>query len=169
MLGIQRLIWGIASSSDERTAPAAPRITAMTNGRIRKPPRSLYIVERNKTRRRSNIADAHLSSKDTAALTSDSGETARPEAPKAPETGRDIGDATLSREAPKQVFAAALTRRHLGEPIRPKQVAPFRTGRKFRAPPHLVHAANQLQLPRIDPPSDRGQYEPILDIGVNDL
>jgi hypothetical protein len=35
VLGIQALMPGIASSSDESTAPAAPSIMAMTNGRTR--------------------------------------------------------------------------------------------------------------------------------------
>jgi hypothetical protein len=55
VLGIQALIPGIDSSSDENTAPAAPRIMAMANGRTRKPPRSAYIAERKRTGKRSNI------------------------------------------------------------------------------------------------------------------
>ena len=40
VVGIQALTPGHDSSSDESTAPTAPRITAMTSGRTRKPPRS---------------------------------------------------------------------------------------------------------------------------------
>jgi hypothetical protein len=40
---------------------------------------------------------------------------------------------------------------------------------KLRVPLHVVHVANQLQLPRIDQPSDAGESELILDISVNDL
>jgi hypothetical protein len=55
VLGIQALIPGIASSSDESTAPDAPRIMAMTNGRMRNPPRTAYIAERNRTGKRAII------------------------------------------------------------------------------------------------------------------
>ena len=48
VVGIQALIAGVDSSSEERKAPVAPRVKAMTNGRIRKPPRSAYITERNR-------------------------------------------------------------------------------------------------------------------------
>jgi hypothetical protein len=54
-LGIHAPICGRASSSEENTAPAIPKITAMTSGRMRKPPRSAYIAERKRTGRRSNI------------------------------------------------------------------------------------------------------------------
>jgi hypothetical protein len=47
--GIQALISGVDSSSDESTAPTTPKTTAIANGRIRKPPRSAYIAERNIT------------------------------------------------------------------------------------------------------------------------
>src|SRR5665647_548292 len=69
VLGIQALIPGIASSSDESTAPAVPRIMAMANGRMRKPPRSAYIAERNSTGKRSNIGDAQCRLKDIEGLT----------------------------------------------------------------------------------------------------
>ena len=58
-LGIQALISGRASSSEEKTAPAIPKITAITSGRMRKPPRSAYIAERRRTGRRSNICVGH--------------------------------------------------------------------------------------------------------------
>jgi len=61
--GIQALISGVDSSNDESTAPIAPKTTAMANGRIRKPPRSAYIAERNTTGRRSNILDPRVGSK----------------------------------------------------------------------------------------------------------
>jgi hypothetical protein len=47
VLGIQALIAGRDSSSDESTAPAAPRIMAMASGRMRKPPRSAYGLNSN--------------------------------------------------------------------------------------------------------------------------
>jgi hypothetical protein len=53
--GIQALTMGVASSSHERAAPAAPKTKAIANGRMRKPPRSAYIAERNKICSRSNI------------------------------------------------------------------------------------------------------------------
>lgn len=53
MFGIQALIFGAASSSAERTAPATPRATAMTNGRMRKPPRREYIADWKRTGSRS--------------------------------------------------------------------------------------------------------------------
>src|SRR6516162_9694828 len=63
VFGIQALISGVDSSSDESTAPIAPKTTAMTKGRIRKPPRSAYIAERNTTGRRSNIPDPRVGSR----------------------------------------------------------------------------------------------------------
>src|SRR5271157_4076671 len=54
MFGIQALIFGAASSSAERTAPVTPRATAMTNGRMRKPPRREYIADWKRTGSRSN-------------------------------------------------------------------------------------------------------------------
>src|ERR1039458_7189664 len=69
VLGIQALIPGIASSSDDSTAPAAPRTMAMANGRMRKPPRSAYIAERNRTGRRSNIRMPNVGLEDIEGLT----------------------------------------------------------------------------------------------------
>lgn len=69
VLGIQALTSGIDSSSDESTAPAAPRIMAMVNGRMRKPPRSAYIAERKRTGKRSNIGMPSIGSKDIEGLT----------------------------------------------------------------------------------------------------
>src|SRR5664280_1926705 len=69
VLGIQALIPGIASSSDESTAPAAPRIMAIANGRMRKPPRSAYIAERNRTGKRSNIRMPNVGLEDIEGLT----------------------------------------------------------------------------------------------------
>src|SRR5208282_561126 len=61
--GIQPPISGVDSSSDESTAPTVPRTMAMTNGRMRKPPRSAYIAERKRTGRRSNIQMPSVGSK----------------------------------------------------------------------------------------------------------
>jgi hypothetical protein len=55
VLGIQALIPGITSSSDESTAPDAPRTMAMTNGRMRNPPRSAFIAECNRTGKRAIV------------------------------------------------------------------------------------------------------------------
>ena len=48
-LGIHAPIAGRDFSSEESTAPTIPKITAMSSGRMRKPPRSAYIAERKRT------------------------------------------------------------------------------------------------------------------------
>jgi hypothetical protein len=63
VLGIQAPICGVDSSSDDSTVPAVPRTMAITNGRMRKPPRSAYTAERNRTGRRSNIRTSSAGSR----------------------------------------------------------------------------------------------------------
>ena len=46
-VGTQALTAGNVSSSHDRNAPAPPSASAMVSGRIRKPPRRLYIAWRN--------------------------------------------------------------------------------------------------------------------------
>jgi hypothetical protein len=74
-VGIQALISGIAPSSDESTAPATPRIMAMANGQITKPPRSAYIAERKRTGKRSNIRMPGTGAKEAAQLAAAAGGT----------------------------------------------------------------------------------------------
>jgi hypothetical protein len=46
-VGTQALAAGNSSSNHERNAPAPPSVSAMVSGRIKKPPRKLYIAWRS--------------------------------------------------------------------------------------------------------------------------
>lgn len=75
----------------------------------------------------------------------------------------------MSSSGHEATLAARLLDFTLANPIDPSWSLHFKTVGKFCVPLRAVHAADQLQLRRIDKSTGTVEYKPILDISVNDL